>query len=85
MLAPLLASHDLYLENLNLEGNQLGEIGVMELLKFSGNQIISIKILNLSDNNLTSVSCETIGRFLRKNDSLRELYLHWNKIDHKGG
>jgi hypothetical protein len=57
----------------------------MELLKFSGNQIRSIKILNLSDNNLTSVSCETIGRFLRKNDSLRELYLHWNKIDHKGG
>jgi hypothetical protein len=57
----------------------------MELLKFSGNQIRSIKILNLSNNNLTSVCCETISKFLRRNDSLRELYLHWNKIDYKGG
>ena len=85
MLAPLLASDEIYLKNLNLECNQLGDLGVMELLKFSGNQIRSIKILNLSNNNLTSVCCDTIGRFLGINDSLRELYLHWNKIDYIGG
>jgi Ran GTPase-activating protein (RanGAP) involved in mRNA processing and transport len=85
LLAPLLASDEIYLKNLNLECNQLGDLGVMELLKFSGNQIRSIKILNLSNNNLTSVCCENISRFLRSNDSLCELYLHWNKIDYKGG
>lgn len=44
-----------------------------------------ITILNLSKNNLTVVSADSLAYFIRKSTTIQELYLHYNSIDDKGG
>lgn len=44
-----------------------------------------LKKLDLSENQLTSKSGESIKICLQSNSSLQELYLAWNNLDHEAG
>jgi hypothetical protein len=44
-----------------------------------------IAILNVSKNNLTDNSCNELKNFIHLNDSLKEMYLHWNLFTSFGG
>ena len=36
-------------------------------------------------NNITDLSSEILAFTIKQNSYLKEIYLHWNKISHKGG
>lgn len=73
----------LRIEVLNLEDNKLGDEAVFELL--NGLQMSkSLRVLNLSKNLLTDRVCGELKNILYR-CSIYELYLHWNRINAKGG
>ena len=41
-------------------------------------------MINLSNNKITDESCKELSNVIYKNNSLCELYLHWNAISKKG-
>lgn len=45
----------------------------------------TITNLNISDNNVTDENCDIISDIILRKRNLIELYLHWNKMTHKGG
>lgn len=71
------------IEILNVEDNKLGDYAIKKLLKgVLANK--TIRILNLSKNNLTNRICEDLKVILDSNE-LHELYLHWNVLTAPGG
>ena len=74
--------------HLNLENTQLGDRGVAQLLRsgFLG-EVPQLETLDLSKNGLTSACCRLLQQTFLGSPSgtLRELYLHWNRIDSSGG
>ncbi|CAD8076826.1 unnamed protein product [Paramecium sonneborni] len=69
---------------LNLEDNQLGDLLAQELFK-SMQKNNTVKLLNVSKNQITNASYPFIKQMIETNDSLEELYLHWNLIKGSGG
>jgi NLR family CARD domain-containing protein 3 len=69
---------------LNLESNRFGDKGC-KILTESVAQSKILTVLNLSKNNLTSLSADSITYFIRKSTTIQEIYLHYNSIDDRGG
>jgi Ran GTPase-activating protein (RanGAP) involved in mRNA processing and transport len=57
----------------------------MKLLADSLKYDDSLTFLNLSKNGITEVGAQYLGMVLEKNQALRVLFLHWNKLQAKGG
>lgn len=68
---------------LELEGNQLGDqnmISFLEGLKFN----TSLKLLNISQNNISDLGARAVKHYIRSNSNLRVLYMRWNSLGVKG-
>ncbi|EGR27628.1 leucine rich repeat protein [Ichthyophthirius multifiliis] len=72
------------LRSLNLENNNLSDLGLMPILK-GIYQNMSLFILNISNNKLTDHVAFEIKSLLMKNSYLQEIYLRWNTFSSKGG
>jgi len=68
---------------LNLEGNNIGDVGAIELFG-SLKTNTYLKKLNLSKNKLTNACTPALSEMLMKNDTLEELYLYMNVIQSEG-
>ena len=66
------------LEQLCIEGNRLGLSAVMILQALQEHS--RLKVLNLSDNNLTAYVAENLATIIKNNSSLEELYLSNNGL-----
>ena len=44
----------------------------------------TIKILDLSKNCVTNTAIDKICQLIKKNNKVKELYLHWNQIGNEG-
>lgn len=44
----------------------------------------TLKVINLSKNIITEGSCELISEVVYRKSNILEIYLHWNRISHKG-
>lgn len=72
------------LQNLNLESNKFADLAAIQLFKALGENSKIFK-LNLSRNLLTDLSMGDFRDLLIKNNSIAEVYLHWNRIHSDGG
>jgi Ran GTPase-activating protein (RanGAP) involved in mRNA processing and transport len=67
------------MQSLNLEKNNIGDIGVKVLcegVEYSR----SLIFLNLNHNCITDLGARSIADMLKYNTSLRALFISWNKI-----
>jgi len=72
-------AHDLAVQSLLLNDCMLDEVCLKELLmKLSQNTII--KTLDLRGNNIRQHGAESLGQFLKKNNSIEVLLLEWNSL-----
>ena len=67
------------IENLNLEGNKLGDITINTLCE-NLRAHAHLKFLNLSDNNISDAAVEGIVNVINDSDVMIALSLHWNNI-----
>ncbi|CAD8076292.1 unnamed protein product [Paramecium sonneborni] len=79
-----ISSRNYNIQHLNLEGNNLKDLAVLTILK-TLNDSKSIRVLKLSKNQITDIPMEALGQLLKKNNSLQEVYLHFNLIKNPGG
>lgn len=81
-----------YLQVLHLEDNKLRDLTTLTIVKVLTDSR-SIRVLNLSNNQISCQSMDGIAQLLRKvyypsiikSLSLEELFLHFNQIKHNGG
>ena len=66
-----------------MEANNIRDQAAIEIFQ-SIKKNIYLKKLNLSKNNLTNVCTRALAECLSENDTLEELYLHYNKIQGDG-
>lgn len=77
------------LEHLNLEGCAIGDEGCDHVCDFlrqgdeSGHS--GVRILHLSNNDLTHRAAKAISALIRDNRNLTMLFLHWNSLGSVGG
>jgi hypothetical protein len=71
------------LEYLNLEANNIGDQAAIEIFQTIQKNVY-LKKLNLSKNNLTNLCTKALAECITINDTLEELYLHYNKIQGDG-
>lgn len=74
---------------LNLNDNQIDEIGIIELISqlnttTNANVVSSLSIDNTSYTNLSQITCFHIGRMLKTNENLISLSLRKNMINDEG-
>ena len=72
------------LQELNLEGNKLGDLAITNLLDALIDNDTLTK-LNLNKNLLTNTGAISIAKMIEQNSSIEELYLSWNQIKSQGG
>ncbi|OMJ81006.1 hypothetical protein SteCoe_18619 [Stentor coeruleus] len=80
----LLAMTECSLEILYLNGNEIGDEGLLSLIVAMNSDKVHIKTLHLGDNEFTSVGVKLIADFLETDKDLRRLYLNDNQIDLEG-
>jgi Ran GTPase-activating protein (RanGAP) involved in mRNA processing and transport len=83
-LGGMFTKPDFKLEVLHLENVDINESTAKKFLK-DVTENRTLKVLNLSRNNLTDASVAPICEVLDQCQSLDSLYLHYNKIFGKGG
>ncbi|KAL4487307.1 hypothetical protein ABPG73_005817 [Tetrahymena malaccensis] len=74
-------SQEYSLKDLNLEGNKLGDAAIEKISKYA----LHLEILNVANNSITNQGAIYINRMLKGQTRLRELKLHWNRINGIGG
>ncbi|CAI2364873.1 unnamed protein product [Moneuplotes crassus] len=80
----LIGNRNFNLTNLALEGNRFGDKNIHDLCEAVLSRPI-LKVLNLSQNMITSKGGKSLAELIRYSDSIEELYLRWNFIRPRGG
>ncbi|XP_078506370.1 ribonuclease inhibitor-like [Lissotriton helveticus] len=73
-----------YLQELDLSGNELGDLGVSRLCQGLKHQDCKLRKLDISEGSLTGVCCEDLSLVLTVNQSLVELILSQNALSDSG-
>ena len=84
LIAEYLEDEKSILQQLLIEGNQIGDKSVKLIwksLQYNNN----LKFLNISRNNVTDVGAREISIMLLINNKLNVLFMHWNKVREEGG
>jgi Ran GTPase-activating protein (RanGAP) involved in mRNA processing and transport len=71
------------LSSLSLEANMIGD-ETLSVILGSLKHNLGVTFLNLSQNNITELGAKTIKHFLSANNTIRVLFLHWNKLGLQG-
>ncbi|OMJ72863.1 hypothetical protein SteCoe_28603 [Stentor coeruleus] len=80
----LISMNQCSLQSLYLNGNEIGDEGLLSLIVAMNSDKVHINTLHLGDNEFTTVGVKLIADFLETDKDLCRLYLNDNQIDLEG-